>query len=509
MRSLLVYGAGILLAVWMGFLLASYDPLWMKSNWIVFGCLALLFCMPVLLRWNHFLMIAAWNLPLTLFFLPGKPAMWIPMVCLSLGISVVQRTINSQMRFISAPMTAWPLIFMVGVILFTAKMTGGIGLHAFGSDVAGGKKAVFLIIEVLGYFALTARPIPPKRARLYIALFLLGGCLSFIGDLAPFLPSALRYIYLFFPVTAWSADPLNVNSHARFAGTGTAGTWGVFLMLAIYGIRGIFLSGKPWRLCVFALFVMMVPISGFRSQIIFCGMLFGLQFFMEGMHRTKLLPIFAFVGALGIVLLIPFVQKMPFMVQRSLAFLPLKIDHAAKMEAEGSKEWRLELWKEALPMVPKYFWLGKGYVITQQELAMSQIHGFRDVNDAKGNIGTVGNWHSGPLSVVIPLGIWGIIAVIWFWGASLRALYLNYRYGDPAFAVVNRFLFAWYAVKIFMFIVIVGDLASDMVNFTAITGLSIALNNGIRRPALNRLPDAAKAPAPPFHPQFNRRSAAD
>ena len=87
----------------------------------------------------------------------------------------------------------------VGVVLLTAKLTGGIGLHAFGSDIGGGKKYLYVSLGILSYFALTARRIPPERANLYVALFLLGGVTPFIGDLYPITPPFLHFIFWLFP----------------------------------------------------------------------------------------------------------------------------------------------------------------------------------------------------------------------------------------------------------------------------------------------------------------------
>src|ERR1019366_1861457 len=159
LRSLIVYSICIPFAIWMGYLLAAESPLYERSNWIIWGLLGLLFCAPILLRWHHLLLIASWNFGMTLFFLPGTPSLMMPMVCLSLAISVLHRTLNSEARFISAPQITWPLVCLTAVVLITAKLTGGIGLHSLGNETMGGKKYIMLFIGILGYFALTAQRI--------------------------------------------------------------------------------------------------------------------------------------------------------------------------------------------------------------------------------------------------------------------------------------------------------------------------------------------------------------
>jgi len=44
---------------------------------------------------------------------------------------------------------------------------------AFGGEVAGGKRYFYLLLAIIGYFALTAQRIPRERANLYVALFFL------------------------------------------------------------------------------------------------------------------------------------------------------------------------------------------------------------------------------------------------------------------------------------------------------------------------------------------------
>ena len=63
----------------------------------------------------------------------------------------------------------------------------------------GGKKYVFLLAGILGFFALTARRIPPHQAGLYVALFFLGGCVSVMGDLIAFIPRSFYFHLFVFP----------------------------------------------------------------------------------------------------------------------------------------------------------------------------------------------------------------------------------------------------------------------------------------------------------------------
>jgi hypothetical protein len=478
LKSLIVYAVCAPLAVWLGYLLT--EPL-DRSTLITAGLLALALVFPLLLRWHHVLLVLSWNLPLMVFFLQGSPMIWLPMVAISLGISVLQRAVKNDMRFISASQITCPLIFMVVVVFFTAKMTGGFGLRSFGGEVMGGKRYVFLLGAILGYFALTARRIPPQQAGLYVALFFLGGCANVIGDLVSFVPSAFYSVFLFFPPNGYAFGVTNTGA-TRFGGMTGMGVAGFSFMLARYGIRGIFLSGKLWRMCVLALFFVSVFFGGFRSFVFVCVLLFLIQFFLEGLHRTHLLPIFALVGILMAVVCVPLADKLPKTFQRALAFLPLNIDPMIRMDAEGSTDWRLQMWKAVLPEVPGHLLLGKGYSISQSDFqSMNAV--FHPIDEEDWGSALAGDYHNGPLSVILTFGIWGVIAFLWFLIAGGHALYNNYHYGDPALQTVNTFLFVFFLTRVILFFFIFGSLYSDMAIFTGLLGLSVSLNGGIRRPA--------------------------
>ena len=82
LRTLVIYALCIPLAVWIGFLLAEPAD---KFTFGYGGILLLVFLTPILLRWHHFLLIAGWNLSMTIFFLPGTPPVWLLLTALSLG----------------------------------------------------------------------------------------------------------------------------------------------------------------------------------------------------------------------------------------------------------------------------------------------------------------------------------------------------------------------------------------------------------------------------------------
>src|SRR5437867_8185080 len=133
-RSLVIYVICLPLAVVLGYLMANpYD---LATFSIV--CLVLFLLMiPLLLRWHHAWLIATWNTTAVLFFLPGRPQVWLALAWFSLLIAIGQYILNRKLKFLAPASVVRPLLFLTVVVLITAKCTGGIGLKSIGGETYG------------------------------------------------------------------------------------------------------------------------------------------------------------------------------------------------------------------------------------------------------------------------------------------------------------------------------------------------------------------------------------
>jgi hypothetical protein len=59
---------------------------------------------------------------------------------------------------------------------------------------------------------------------------------------------------------------------------------------------------------------------------------------------------------------------------------------------------------------------------------------------------------------------------------------LNYRHGERELQTVNRFLLAYFFVRIGYYIFVFGSFYQDLFIFTGLVGMSLSLNGGVRRP---------------------------
>lgn len=502
-KVLITYALCIPLAITVGYLLT--DPLADYGTTGTFGLIALLLLLPILLKWHYPIMLFALASPIYCFFLKGNPPLGQVAVLLSFGIAVVERAMNSERRFISPAVMVWPLVFTVAMAYMTADLTGGIGLKSLGGgadgSVGGGKKYIAIFIGAAAFFALTSRVVTKKQRNWYLAFYFLPGVLQIFGDLAQYLPSPVNYITYLIPA---SYNPNMIVGFspavARFGSfAGAAGAVATY-MLAKYGLRGIFQINRPFRFLLFICMFLLTLVGGFRVTLLTFMVVGTLMFFLEGLHRTKMLPPAILGGLVCMGLLIPFANKLPENFQRALTVVPfLKLDNAAVMDAEGSKEWRLNIWRDTWPKVPQYLLVGKGYALTAEDydlMGSGQFAGGVDAAMDRSNEGLAvsSDYHSGPLSTLIPFGLWGAISVIWLLAAGLFICYRNFRYSDPELRVVNAFFlasFIWHTVSFFT---VFGAYQDEPMSIARVVGFSVALNWGIRK-AAPRPVAAAQAPA--------------
>ena len=92
-----------------------------------------------------------------------------------------------------------------------------------------------------------------------------------------------------------------------------------------------------------------------------------------------------------------------------------------------------------------------------------------------------GDYHSGPLSVIIPFGIGGVVAFLWVLIAGFRILLSNYRFGDARLRRINSVILAYYLAYCISFFLIFGAFNSQLFIFLGAAGLSISLNGGVKR----------------------------
>jgi hypothetical protein len=504
-RNLVIYAIVLPVALLLGYLAVGLGPDFSNgeilSPSVMFTgiTLSVLF-FPLLLKWHHQLLFLSWQAAAVVFFLPGRPELWMFMALVSFTIVLVQRALSSESLLPQVPFVLWPLLFILAVVLITAYLTGGIHLGSLGSSSLGGRKYLYMIAGVIGYIAMTSYRISEKQTMFYVGAFFMATITNAAGDLVHFAGSWLQFILIVFPTQTGSSfldtDTPGFQTVGVFRDYGiTVACMGVvFYILARFGLRNVLEKGIVKKLVTLALCVGCL-LGGFRGALVLVSMTAFFMFWLQGLFRTK----YAMIAAAGLVLclpLLPFADKLPDSIQRTLTIVPFaKVSVAAQMSAESTTEWRIQMWKNLLPQVPKYFWLGKGCIADTSDYVSTIIAQQQGQTGDAASQMMIGDYHNGPLSVIIPFGIWGMIGWIWFLAAALRALYLNYRFGQARLKIVNTFLLAHFIAKTVLFFLVFGGFETDLAIFAGIVALSICLNEGV----------ASRASAPVSAPAFSQR----
>jgi hypothetical protein len=479
-------------AVLLGYFLA--EPMDTSSLGVVVLVLSVL-CVPLLMKWNHPLLVLGWNAMMMLPFLPGNLLVSAVIGPLAFLFAVLNRSVNPDRRFIRVPSVSRALLFLTAIIVGTAFLTGGIGFRVLGSSHFGGKRYINIFAAVLGYFALTSRQIPIRKVGTYVGMFFLPGLTALIGNLATMGGPGLYFLCAAFPISSAVSDGESDFAPQmavyRFGGFPVVSVALYSYLLARYGLQGVLDLRKPWRMLFFAMATLTCLAGGFRSAFIAFGLTLVILFFMEGLHRTRLLPICLSLGILGAAILLPQAHRLPQSIQRTLSFLPAKVDPIVENEARGSSEWRVNMWKVVWPEVPKYLLKGKGYVLSPSEM-------FSEGGDIEAGGGSriSGDYHNGPLSILIPFGLLGMAGFVWFLIACIRALYRYFQFGEPELRHVNAFLLASFITKSVLFFVVFGSLYSDLMGFAGLIGFAVCLNGSLPVPqeAEESIPDLIDEP---------------
>ncbi len=474
-RAQAIYALVLPLAVLVGYLLA--DPAGLGS--IAFIVLLLIvLCVPLLMRWHHPLLILSWHAAINPFFLPGRPYLWMIMAVCSLFFSVLNRIVEPEKGINYERSIARPLLVLALVVIGTALACGGFGVAALGSSTYGGKAYFHILAAIIGFFALSSVRLAQERAPLLVALFFLSGLTALIPNAAYGAGPAFNFLFYFFPpefaMEQAQADYAIMPGIFRIFGL-VASSLGLYcFLLARYGIKGTLTH--PIRLLLFLAAWLGCAFCGFRSILILFLLIFALQFWLERLFRTRLFPVLLAISLVSVALVLPNTRHLPSVVQRTFSFLPIEIDDATRASAQSSLEWRFDIWEVVIPQIPKYLWLGKGYSIDPADLNIAGFGALRG-NTAERAI-LAGDYHNGPLSVMIPLGFWGAAGLLCFWITTLRYMYRHYRNGDPALKAVNTLLLSLFLARILFFVGFFGCFYMDLFYFTGLAGLSVSINGG-------------------------------
>lgn len=268
------------------------------------------------------------------------------------------------------------------------------------TEYIGGKEYVLFIFSFLSYITYSVIPTSMEEIRkllryafVVILFFTLFGLI--LGQVE---------------VGAANGEDMQTERYGRFVGVGSFVTmW----LLCRYNFSQIACS--VWRLPLFLFGLAGVLLSGFREKLL--GLAVVCCFI--SLIRRRFIEVCLAAGAACFALLFlsmtDLLKEMPFGIQRSLAIVPfVEVTRDAKESAEGSADWRKEMWTWALDdregYITNRMW-GDGFRLKVSDVKNESEMIYRG-KIAYGDLelfARAGQWHSGPIECINRIGYVGLV----------------------------------------------------------------------------------------------------
>lgn len=412
---------GLLSAVAIGSAVGGSD---MRMVAAVFGISTLLIAFVKLKTTIWVLLPISWFLTGRLSFLP------LPLTVRDMCFLVV---IGFFTLFFAIRALPWkrklnPLEYLIYINIFyliSAYVRNPVGLFAFQSELVGGRP-YFEIALAFAAFAILSRINPTSFiAKIFPLFFLIPAAvvsaLDITARLIPQLayPISLAYGGVSDASVSGSVQVETTVGETRITSLKDVGQVGVLALVSKYRPLTLVSPLLPLRALMLVMCLTAIFAAGYRSVVLIASVYLVLSTIL----RRSAQDVWTGVSLLflGIVLLISLqgsTLQLPLAMQRALSWLPGDWDHEAVADAEGSSQWRFEMWEWAWNderiMRDKVWGQGFGFTLDEMNIiAASMMSGqqgnmFLGQSDRE-NFMITGTLHSGPLSTIKFIGVVGFI----------------------------------------------------------------------------------------------------
>lgn len=349
--------------------------------------------------------------------IPGQPSSLLLGQALVLGFSTLLLMMRKlPFKLAWTELEAWVLILTLLVV--QVYMRNPVGVNLFGGDTVGGKGYALYAIAFASTLLLAGLRVPVSELKWILRLSILGGLLN----------AAVTILGNFVPVIGYytGADidnPGNTSFDDQVVDDKAATRVGSLLSLGTNMALWISSYISPLRACVRPLWAILVlaaiaaaTMSGFRNGIMTVGLTFLVGIAYRSGFSGVTISVFGAISGVALLAVVNTMNPLPPNIQRSLTFLPGTWEKRYKLDAEGSSEWRFEIWREVL-LTDRWIqnkWLGDGLGFTAVELAgqLNQREGARagvsGFDTHRETILSNGDYHSGPVSTIRVIGYIGL-----------------------------------------------------------------------------------------------------
>ena len=260
------------------------------------------------------------------------------------------------------------------------------------------------------------------------------------------------------------------------------------ILMLLYGTKAPIANlspRNPIRIFALGTSIVFTLLSGFRGAIAGQGVYFGLASWVWWRGKGLFVTIALALMTIGSIYVASVLFELPLPVQRTLSFLPGDWNHEVVMQAEGSKDWRIEMWEQAwYEDGIKNKIIGDGFKVPMGELQYYQalIASGRVRQDEKATYYIItGDLHSGPLSAIKYVGIIGLVFFVVLSLVISVRFYKIWRYAIDAKLDAYIGYFALPAMYFpILYIFVFGSFRVDMPRILVSAGMLVLVEKAIR-----------------------------
>ena len=342
--------------------------------------------------------------------LPGDATLHL-MTMLGFVVLIAVKVAISNMRALPVSRTRKACIALLCIIVLTASFRGW-GLKILDSAYWGGMQYVSLIAALLFYIFSGHVTISWRQMnRTLIAFFLL----ALLPAIALLIVHYIPHGDLIRKVIMIGGDELNTLGSQLESPDVTR--WGYMQYPAIWmGVLAIVIYDRKLKVSPVVIFIsalsfLMLGLSGHRTVVVLLGVTMCVYVTIRR-HSVRLSQYLRLLSILILMIAVIylFVEYLPLAFQRAFAWLPgIHVSYLAGLDANSTSEWRIELWKQLVQMIPDYLWMGRGMAFSVSDYNAASVLA-SDRNTMYSVFVAVHLYHNGPLWFLIDLGLAGFIA---------------------------------------------------------------------------------------------------
>jgi len=317
------------------------------------------------------------------------------------------------------------LVYINLAYLATVYVRNPAGVWFLQSSIVGGRAYFEIALAFCAFLILSRVQITDFVARMFPLFFLVPtwsvAVLDLIGRVNLQFGYILNSLYSAVGTSGifGAAEGAAEVGTTRAASMAPAGVVAVLALCAKYNPITLISPLYPFRCLMLAVAFGAIFLSGYRS-----GLLGTLAFFLLAVMLRRQLSQLWIAGGAGILVLATLVMlqgnvlQLPLTMQRALSWLPAEWDQATLSEAEGSTQWRVEMWEWAWNdervLRDKVWGQGFGFTIEDMNLIVNAIVAGGSTSAMLGGSDReqfmiTGTLHSGPLSSIKFIGIVGLV----------------------------------------------------------------------------------------------------